>query len=113
MRISDWSSDVCSSDLPQLFDLEADPDEYVDLGESPAHEDARAAMAARLLAWLKQRRVRTTISNEDVEKRTGNAKSRGILFGVWVRGSFRRRPDRKRTRLNSSNSCASRIPSST
>src|SRR3546814_10833867 len=80
MRISDWSSDVCSSDLPQLFDLEADPDEYVDLGESPAHEDARAAMAARLLAWLKQRRIRTTISNEDVEKRTGNAKSRGILF---------------------------------
>src|SRR3546814_11189894 len=68
---------------PQLFDLEADPDEYVDLGESPAHEDARAAMAARLLAWLKQRRIRTTISNEDVEKRTGNAKSRGILFGVW------------------------------
>lgn len=68
---------------PQLFDLQADPYEFDDLGDSPEHNSVREAMAARLFEWLRQRRIRTTISNEEVEKRTGNAKTRGILFGVW------------------------------
>ena len=83
VRTDRWKYIAYEGFRPQLFDLEQDPDEFEDLGDSPAHEAVRAEMAARLLDWLKQRRIRTTISNEDVEKRTGNAKSRGILFGVW------------------------------
>src|SRR3546814_11026581 len=32
MRISDWSSDVCSSDLGELFDLELELDEVETVG---------------------------------------------------------------------------------
>src|SRR3546814_15226577 len=40
MRISDWSSDVCSSDLPQLLAAEADA--------KAARYDVRVAAASRL-----------------------------------------------------------------
>lgn len=37
---------------PQLFDLDADPEELVDLGTSPAHAEIRARLEARLVAAL-------------------------------------------------------------
>jgi choline-sulfatase len=37
---------------PQLFDLEADPEELTDLGTAPTHERRRAAFEARLRAIL-------------------------------------------------------------
>src|SRR3546814_5214050 len=36
LRISDWSSDVCSSDLPGL-DLDSDDDAWAAIGGDPAH----------------------------------------------------------------------------
>ncbi|WP_370152354.1 alkaline phosphatase family protein [Ferrovibrio sp.] len=83
VRTDRWKYIAYEGFRSQLFDLDADPDEFEDLGESPAHAGIRAEMAARLLDWLQQRRIRTTMSNEDVERRTGNARARGILFGVW------------------------------
>ena len=41
-------------------------------------------MEGRLSAWLTERKIRTTITNETVEQRTGTAKERGYLFGVWL-----------------------------
>jgi arylsulfatase A-like enzyme len=83
VRTDRWKYIAYEGFRPQLFDLRNDPDEYEDLGDSATHETVRSEMAARLLEWLKQRRIRTTMADDDVEKRTGNAKSRGILFGVW------------------------------
>lgn len=83
VRTGQWKYIAYEGFRPQLFDLAADPDEFEDLGESPDHEPVRNEMAARLFEWLRQRAVRTTISHEDVERRTGNAKARGILYGVW------------------------------
>ena len=68
---------------PQLFDLDNDPAELEDLGRSPSHESVRGAMQERLFAWLRQRRTRTTISNQTIEARTGTATDQGILIGVW------------------------------
>jgi arylsulfatase A-like enzyme len=68
---------------PQLFDLEKDPKELKDLGKSPDYEDIREMMEARLTAWLRLRRNRTTVTHERIEQTTGNAKSRGIYYGVW------------------------------
>lgn len=68
---------------PQLFDLKEDPNEFTDLGESPSHLEIRQELSKRLTLWLRERRNRTTITNEEIENRTDNAKERGIYFGVW------------------------------
>jgi len=83
VRTGRWKYIAYEGFRPQLFDLQVDPDEYDDLGESAPHAAVRAEMATRLFDWLRHRRIRTTIADSDVEKRTGNAKTRGILFGVW------------------------------
>lgn len=68
---------------PQLFDLVEDPDELVDLGESPAHDAVRAELHERLFAWMRARRLRTTLSDDEVANRTGSGKKRGYFIGVW------------------------------
>ena len=68
---------------PQLFDLEADPDEFDDLGEGAAHADVRAELHERLFAWLRRRKYRTTMDDVAVDVRTGNAHKRGIIIGEW------------------------------
>jgi arylsulfatase A-like enzyme len=68
---------------PQLFDLEQDPGEQRDLGQDPAYVDQRENMEAALYAWYRNRKMRTTISNETVAGMTGRAHQRGYLFGLW------------------------------
>lgn len=68
---------------PQLFDLDADPNELVDLGADPGCAAARGEMRDRLTEWLMGRRIRTTLSDDDIEARTGKAHERGYRFGVW------------------------------
>jgi len=68
---------------PQLFDLKKDPQERSDLGRDSSFRNVCREMEGRLSAWLTERKIRTTITNETVEQRTGTAKERGYLFGVW------------------------------
>jgi choline-sulfatase len=57
------------NDPPQLFDLEADPDEMRDLGADPAHVDTRADLEARL---------RRIVDPEEVDRRARAAQRRRI-----------------------------------
>ncbi len=68
---------------PQLFDLEADPDEYTDLGDDPAFEDVRRRMEAMLLDRLMSRRNRVTVSDDVVRARTDRVREKGIIIGEW------------------------------
>ncbi|WP_372619776.1 alkaline phosphatase family protein [Falsiroseomonas sp.] len=70
-------------DRAQLFDLESDPDELVDLGRDPAHAAVRADLHAKLFARLADRRNRITVSDEDVEARTDGARANGVIIGEW------------------------------
>lgn len=67
----------------QLFDLEKDPKELVDLGMSEPHAPVRADMEQMISDWLKSSKIRATMSNEKVEAVTNTHKSRGIIFGEW------------------------------
>lgn len=67
----------------QLYDLRADPEQFVDLGRSPAHEGLRRRYREQLLAWLAQRKRRTTVTHEQVERATDNHKAAGVFFGQW------------------------------
>src|SRR3546814_4128052 len=111
MRISDWSSDVCSSDLAD--------------GAHPVPRDRRAGRIGRVAAAAAAdlpghyRAVAHLLRGQPVHLRHGTPAD-GHAADPRPRHGRRScalcRPgsaDRKSTRLNSSHSCASRMPSST
>ena len=67
----------------QLYDLQADPEEFQDLGTSAAHAGVRGALRHRLLEWMLRGRTRTTMSDEAVERATNAHKRAGVYFGQW------------------------------
>ena len=84
IRTAQWKYVVHDRFGPQLYDLEADPEEFVDLGTSDAHAAIRAGLHERLFVWLRRRKVRTTLSNDQVLARSAAGPSaRGIHIGVW------------------------------
>ncbi len=68
---------------PQLFDLVNDPEELVDLGAHPAHDEVRRCMEAMLFDRLMSRRNRVTVADEIVESRTDRVREKGIIIGEW------------------------------
>jgi arylsulfatase A-like enzyme len=68
---------------PQLFNLEADPSELQDLALDPEYAAQCAELAAALYRWFRERKMRITISNNQVTRSTGSAHKRGYLFGLW------------------------------
>src|SRR3546814_8825567 len=118
MRISDWSSDVCSSDLADRYAVHGDREwqRNVEMGvaagrqrdavaetvrDQPQHgqqQGGEVGFAPRPAdALFEQRRSEQT---DDQEQRAPPATG------------AERAGDRKSTRLNSSHYCASRMPSS-
>src|SRR3546814_3503850 len=122
MRISDWSSDVCSSDLDRAVrrflgkpeqrprvDRPADGVIHVALDEGDVAE--RAERAERL---RKDREGQVETQFDSLQIRTG-AIERGPKFEFAIDvGAVHDRvvKDRKSTRLNSSHKCASRMQTS-
>ena len=83
LRTRRWKF-VHYEDLPaQLFDLENDPGELVDLGREPAHAAVREEMLERLFAWLRARRRFPTIAPAAIEAWNRREREAGILIGAW------------------------------
>ena len=80
---SSWKYVLWEGYRPQLFDLAADPLELADLGGDPTHAATRAELHERLFAWLRARRTRTTLSDDEIERRTDGSRKRGFIIGVW------------------------------
>src|SRR3546814_10489134 len=104
MRISDWSSDVCSSDLQAAPVRPASP---------PSGVGIEQWLTSRGLVWLGG--VTLALAGLFLAKYTydhgwlalgpGARCAAGFLFGMTLAAAgewLRRRPDRKSTRLNSS-----------
>lgn len=73
---------------PMLFDLQADPNEYRDLGRDPAQEDTRRQMHGALSDWALQYRQRETWSEADVDRITAIEEKIGALIGYWDEQDF-------------------------
>ena len=69
VRTTEWKYVHWEGFRPQLFDLGADPDEFRDVGASPAFDAMRSRLRERLFDWLATRKRRTTVSDERVEAR--------------------------------------------
>jgi len=64
---------------PMLFDMEADPNELVDLAVDPAFGDVIDMMYERLGKWARRMSQRTTKSEQDILDMRGKSLRKGIL----------------------------------
>ena len=84
LRTERWKYILHERFGPQLFDMENDPDELVDLGADPGYEPVRRELHERLFTWFRRRRNRTEIP-ESVLFGMGPERDErlGIIIGRW------------------------------
>ncbi|MBR9865447.1 MAG: sulfatase-like hydrolase/transferase, partial [Rhodobacteraceae bacterium] len=76
---------------PMLFDLQEDPNEFVDLGGDPAYEAECSRLNGLLFQWNRRISQRTTMSHAEIDKRgayMGEAKS-GVVIGFATEEEFK------------------------
>ena len=83
IRTSLWKYVSFDGFPPMLFNLSEDPKEIHDLGSQIEYSDICDKFEKLLADWMRQRKIRITVDHETIEKKTDNAKERGIYFGVW------------------------------
>jgi arylsulfatase A-like enzyme len=83
VRTDRWKYIYFKGYRPQLFDLQNDPDEFVDLGDRPGMEAVLSELQGRLFDRLLARRNRITMTDEQVLSRRKNEGSSGIIIGRW------------------------------
>ena len=83
IRTNEWKYIYFKGFGPQLFDLSDDPDEFIDLGESRAHDSIRAEMKDRLFDRLIERRNRVAMTDEKVLDTRDFETRSGIQIGRW------------------------------
>ncbi|MGH9577958.1 MAG: sulfatase-like hydrolase/transferase, partial [Terriglobales bacterium] len=83
VRDRQWKYVFWQGFRPQLFDLDSDPEEFMDLGADPRYSEERSRLSTRLLEWFSLRRQRVTMSDQEVDARTDTAMQRGIYYGTW------------------------------
>ena len=71
---------------PILFDLENDPDELTDLGDSAAHADVIAQMYDHLFAWARRPSQRTTRSAAELVEMRTKSRGKGVILGAYDEG---------------------------
>ncbi len=72
-----------SGDRPMLFDLENDPQELNDLGESNAHAEVIAGLYDAMFEWARRPSQRTTLSEQQLIAMRTSSRTRGIVLGVY------------------------------
>lgn len=83
VRTDHWKYVHFQNFPPQLFDLENDPDEFIDLGRHEDYEEIRTDMHNRLLNRLLSRKNRVGMTDEGVANIRKSEDSAGILIGKW------------------------------
>ena len=83
VRTSGWKYVHWLGMRPQLFDLDADPAEFLDLGAQPGHDGVITEMRTRLFDWLAGAKRRTTVSDREVDDHTDAHRRHGIHIGIW------------------------------
>lgn len=84
IRNKRWKYILHETFRPQLFDMENDPDELVDLGDSADHANVREEMHEMLFTWFRRRKNRTEMDTDSLFT-MGPDRDRefGIRIGEW------------------------------
>src|SRR3546814_9004122 len=114
MRISDWSSDVCSSDLDDEGAFLQHAGAVLAITRQPRQiGDQRIARPGQTIEQGRLADIGTADENEGGQLVAGHGEIVGEASTKRKEGSaLARCLDRKSTRLNTSHYCASRLPSS-
>ena len=83
LRTSKWKYIYFKGFPAQLFDLEKDPEEFIDLGQSIDYKKIRDEMKELLLKRLVNRKNRVAATDEFVLKDRDYSKEDDIMIGVW------------------------------
>jgi arylsulfatase A-like enzyme len=73
---------------PCLYDLETDPEEVSDLGDSPDHVEVRARLMEALNAWARRSAQRTTIAPAEILAQRRSKEGLGPIIGAVDERSF-------------------------
>src|SRR3546814_9621820 len=116
MRISDWSSDVCSSDLIDETNAPLDVWTTLDLSKQRAADTAIKADVPKgaqgaLVSIDRDGAVREMVGGKDYVVSIYNRATTAVRQPGSAWKLFGYLADRKSTRLNSTTYCASRMPS--
>ncbi|WP_120631328.1 sulfatase-like hydrolase/transferase [Ruegeria sp. EL01] len=68
---------------PILFDLENDPDELNDLGDSADHAEVISDMYDHLFTWTRRASQRTTRSEQQLIEMRTKSRGRGVIVGIY------------------------------
>ncbi len=68
---------------PILFDLENDPDELTDLGDSQEHSGVIAEMYDHLFTWTRRQSQRTTRTAQQLVEMRTKSRGRGVIVGIY------------------------------
>ena len=67
-----------------LYNLADDPMETVDLAQDPQYEAVRRELHEKIFTWLRRRRTRITVSDEEIIGKLRNSeRDAGLLIGNW------------------------------
>jgi arylsulfatase A-like enzyme len=83
LRNERWRYVYWLDEPEQLYDLQADPDQFHDLGREVSTEVVRIGLRHQLLDFLSRRRHRSTVTDQSVQRSTDAHKKAGVFFGQW------------------------------
>ena len=78
-----WKYVYAKSLPPMLFDLENDPDEFVDLGRDPAYQEERDRLFAMMTQWSLRIHNRITITDDEIAAIADRDLENNIPIGFW------------------------------
>ena len=90
LRTERWKYIHFTGYAPQLFDLDADPEEFNDLGSDPQHQEVREDMHRRLFDRLLARKNRVTLDHTGIRARKNPEHTTGILIGFRDEAQFQK-----------------------
>jgi arylsulfatase A-like enzyme len=84
IRTDQWKYILYEGFRPQLFDLENDPTEFVDLGDDLGYRVIRRELHDRLFTWLRRRRARSEVAATRLfDMGPERDEGLGIRIGQW------------------------------
>ena len=84
IRNKEWKYILHEKFRPQLYNMQNDPEEFIDLGDSPEYASVRDEMHEKIFSWFRKRLIRTEMDYDSLfEMGVERDEKMGILIGHW------------------------------